>query len=94
MQFLLLARRRTESFTPEQFDAVLEAEANEVRRLYTSGEFRAAWSRTDVLGAVVLIEAADLAAAEKIVAALPLAQKGMLDAQVLPLLPYRGFAPR
>jgi len=44
---------------------------------------------------VLLIEAADEAAARAAVDTLPLRKRGMLALDMLvPLMPYRGFAPR
>ena len=95
MQFLALMRRRTESFSAEEFDRYLEDEAQAVRAMYVDGAVRAIWSRSDVLGAVLLLEAASLDEAEKLLASLPLAQRGMLDREKLvPLRGYRGFGPR
>jgi hypothetical protein len=53
------------------------------------------WSRGDAPGAVVLIEAESLDAALAGIESLPLKQKQMLVIEmVVPLNPYRGFAPR
>ena len=94
MEFLALTRRRTELFTPAQFDEVLGVEAERARALYAEGKFRTIWSRGDILGAAIVVEAASLADAEAIVGSLPLKQKEMMDVTLVPLLPYRGFAPR
>lgn len=95
MQVLAVIRRRTEAFTQEQFDAVLEAEAQAVRGLYIEGVLRSVWSREDIPGAVLLIEAQSAEAAGEVIATFPLAQKGMLELEhLVPLRGYRGFAPR
>ena len=94
MQFLAITRRRTEIFSAEDFDAVLEPEAERVRELYAAGSFRQAYSRGDIPGAVLLLEAADAAEAERIMASLPFAQKGMSDVELIELRPYRGFGPQ
>jgi len=93
MQFLVLARRLTEKFTEEQFAPILAPEAERVRELYTEGQLRAIWSRGDVLGACFMLECADLAEAQSILKTLPLNASGMLEAQIIPLRGYRGFAP-
>jgi hypothetical protein len=51
-------------------------------------------SRGDTPGAVVELECADVAEARAILDTLPFAQQGMVDIDIVPLLPYRGFAPR
>jgi hypothetical protein len=40
------------------------------------------------------LEAADAVEARRITDTLPLAQKGMMDVQIIELRPYRGFGPR
>lgn len=92
MQFIVITRRRTESFTGEQFAQFLDGEAIRARELYAQGAFRALHSRGDVPGAVITVEAADAEEAEALVASLPLARQEMMDFHIVPLLPYRGFA--
>jgi uncharacterized protein YciI len=94
MRFLALVRRRSEAFTDEQIAAFLEPEAERVRDLYTQGVFRAVFSRGDVKGAVVELECANLDEAQAIMQTMPFAQQNMIDIEIIPLLPYRGFAPR
>lgn len=94
MQFLVLARRRTEAFPAEEIDKHLDAEAERVRQLYAEGHLRQAWTREDTGGAALLLEAADRAAADAVLTSLPLVAKGMLEVQVVPLRGYRGFGPR
>jgi muconolactone delta-isomerase len=95
-QFIALARRNHDDFSPADFTPeLLEAEAEQARRLYADGIFRRMWSRVDFAGAVVLIEAASLEAAVEAMQSLPLAEQGMLSIEsVVPLMPYRGFGPR
>ncbi|MGZ3497907.1 MAG: hypothetical protein ACXVAK_10140 [Vulcanimicrobiaceae bacterium] len=94
MQFVAIVRRRTETFTEEEFAPLLEPEAERLRALNASGKVRAAWSREDVLGAVLLLESENLRDAEAVVASLPLVQREMLEAQIIPMRAYRGFGPR
>lgn len=94
-QFIALVRRDLEHFKDEDFTPLLEPEAERVRQLYTQGVLRCIWSRRDSPGAVLLLEAGTLDEAHGLIATLPLQQKGMLFIDsVIPLLPYRGFAPR
>ncbi|GAC1461062.1 MAG: hypothetical protein PVSMB8_15770 [Vulcanimicrobiaceae bacterium] len=92
MQFFVLARRRTESFSEAQFAEHLDAEAARVRELYGDGVVRSAYSRTDVPGAILMVEAADLDEAHEIVETLPLVERGMLETTVIHVRGYRGFA--
>jgi hypothetical protein len=94
MRFLALVRRKTEAFSEDEFAALLEPEAERVRELYTEGTVRSVSSRGDVKGAVLEMECADLQAAQNALGTLPFAMNGMVETQVIPLLPYRGFAPR
>jgi muconolactone delta-isomerase len=95
MQFLILLRRVTEGFAPEQIEALLEPEAQAARALYTEGYTRQIWSRGDVPGAVLLVEAADLDEVHRRLPELPLFKAGMLAVDAITQLkPYRGFAPR
>jgi hypothetical protein len=94
MQFMAVLRRRTEVFSQGQFSEYLDVEADRVRRLYAEGVVHAAWSRGDVPGGIMLIEAPDFAAAERAMASLPLVSRDMMDLQVIALLPYRGFVPK
>jgi hypothetical protein len=94
MRFLAIVRRRGEAFTDEQIAAYLEPEAERVRALYTQGVFRAVYSRGDVKGAVVELECDSPDEASDVMQTMPFAQQGMIDVQIIPLLPYRGFAPR
>ena len=88
----MLARRKTESFGEAQFAELLDEEAAQVRTLYGEDSVRAAYSRGDVLGAVLLLEAENEEAAKQIVASLPLAARGMLETQIVPVRGYRGFS--
>lgn len=93
MQFISISRRLTERFSDEQFATHIEAERERVRELYRDGVVRSIWSRKDAAGAVMLLECADEAAAHAAVGSLPLAQRGMLEVQILPLGPYPAFFP-
>lgn len=95
MQILAIVRRRTETYSDEQFAPVLEPEAQAVRTLYAQGIVRGVWSREDALGAVLLLEADSLDRAREIVAGFPLVEKDMAEVQMLiPMKGYRGFGPR
>ncbi len=93
MQFMSISRRRTEAFPPEAFEALLDAEGLRVRELYAEGIVRTLWGRTDIAGAVMLLEAPDATTAQAALDSLPLAQRGMLEVQLVPLRAYRAFCP-
>lgn len=93
MQFISISRRITERYSDEQFAALIDAERERVRELYRDGVVRAIWSRKDVPGAVMLLECRDEAAAHAAVNSLPLAQRAMLDLQIVALTSYPAFFP-
>ena len=64
-----------------------------VRTIYSSDTLRQIWSRTDVAGACLLIEAENETAAHAAIHALPLMKAGKLEIQTYtPLRSYHGFA--
>ena len=94
-EFLVLVRRDVARFSEAEFAPLLEPEAERVRELYTEGVVRRVWSRKDALGAVLLLEAENVDAVQALLRTLPLMQRDMLAVDaVVPLAPYRGFAPR
>jgi hypothetical protein len=90
MQFLVLANVR-EEVPPERVASLVKEEAKMVWNLYASGQLRSAHYRADVPGAVLMLEAADLFEATKVVESLPMVQAGLLRTEILPLEPYTGF---
>lgn len=94
MHFLAVISRKSADFSEDQIAAILEPEAEYIRKRYTQGVFRSVFSRGDVKGAVIELECESADAAHELLANLPMAVAGMLDMEVIPLLPYRGFAPR
>ncbi|HEY1656053.1 MAG TPA: muconolactone Delta-isomerase family protein [Candidatus Tumulicola sp.] len=93
MQFISISRRLTERFSDEQFGAHIDAERERVRELYRDGIVRSIWSRKDAAGAVMLLECPDAASAQAAVESLPLAKRGMLEVQIVPLGAYPAFFP-
>ncbi|MBV8281935.1 MAG: hypothetical protein JO347_07720 [Candidatus Eremiobacteraeota bacterium] len=94
MQFISISRRISERFSNEQFAQHIDAERERVRELYRDGVVRSIWSRKDAAGAVMLLECADETAAHEVVGSLPLAQRGMLEVQIIPLDGYPAFFPK
>ena len=91
MKFLAITRRRIEQFTEAEFETALGPEGEAVRAAYARGDVREVYSRGDVPGAVLVLEAADNEAAWAVMEGLPLSQAGMMDVDVVPLKPYRAF---
>ena len=95
MQFMTVSRRRSELYTDADFAPRLEGEAERARALYIEGFIRQIWNRGDQSGACLLVEAESEEEVRTRLASLPLVAAGMLEVVcVIPLKPYRGFAPR
>jgi hypothetical protein len=89
---ILAMEVETEGVTPEQFTPHLEAEARAVWELYQSGVIRELYFRADRPEAVLILECADVTEAQETLAGLPLARAGLIRFDVIPLIPYPGFA--
>lgn len=76
------------AFTPD----LLRAEARSLWDLQQQGIVREAYFRADRHNAVLVLECANAAAAQAHLATLPLVQAGLIDFEVIPLIPYDGFA--
>jgi hypothetical protein len=78
--------------TREQVMAVMPAEIRETVQLYLNGRIREWYSRGDGRGVVLLLDTKDVAEAEAIMDALPLAKQNVMDHDYIavgPLLPLR-----
>lgn len=92
-QFIAVCRRAHGRFAESDFTReLLDAEAEQARRLYADGVFRQMWGHQSPSGAIILIEAESREAADAALATLPLAERDMLDVEVFAVGPYRGFA--
>jgi len=77
---------------PEQFQPHLKAEAQGVWDLYQNGLMRELYFRADRSDAVQILECANVKAAKQILASLPLVEAGLITFDIIPLVPYPGFA--
>jgi hypothetical protein len=78
--------------TRERVMAVMPAEIRATVQLYLDGKIREWYSRDDGRGAVFLLNTRDVAEAESIMEALPLAKENMMDHEYIavgPLMPLR-----
>ena len=91
---MVMSRRRTERFAPDDFEKVVPLETGRVRDLYSQGVVRQIWLRADLPGACFLVEATTFDQARAIVEDLPMATSGLSAFKVIPLRPYPGFWPR
>ena len=92
MQFLTISRRRTESFSDADFAARRDEEVAQARALYAEGFLRQLWTRGDLAGACLLVEADSEEQVREKLNTLPLYRGGMLEFSIIPLKPYVGFS--
>jgi muconolactone delta-isomerase len=76
----------------EDFRPHLKAEARRAWELYQGGVIRELYFRQDNRTAVLVLEADGPEEARQALESLPLVQAGLIEFQVLPLIPYDGFA--
>jgi len=77
---------------PEQMQAYLMSEAAKVWELYQKEIIREAYFEKDHHSAVLIFECENLSEAQAVVRSLPLVEAGLNDFNLLPLIPYDGFA--
>jgi muconolactone delta-isomerase len=89
---ILAMEMEVEGAKPEQFEPYLKAEAQHVWEFYQSGVLRELYFRADRSEAVLMLECVDLDDAKQVLASLPLVKAGLITFDIIPLLPYPGFA--
>ena len=90
MQILALSRRNA-GVTDAQLAPLAEAEAAAAHALYAAGRFRSMHMLPDRPGAMVVLEAADVAEARAVMAELPMVKAGLIDFDYSRMLPYTAF---
>ena len=78
--------------TAEQFRLLLKDEARGVWELQQSGLLREIYFDADQHTAVLMLECNDIEQARKILSDLPLVAAGLIVFDLIPLIPYNGFA--
>ena len=89
---ILALEMEVEGMNSEQFAPHLKAEARRVWELYQSGVLREIYFRADRSQAVLILECTDTNEAGHVLESLPLVRAGLIRFDVMPLLPYPGFA--
>lgn len=89
---ILAMEIEAEGVKPEQYRPHLKAEARRVWELYQSGTIRELYFRADRSEAVLMLECTDANEAQQTLESLPLVQEGLISFEVIPLIPYPGFA--
>ena len=89
---ILAIERDVPGVVPERFSADLGAkEARRVWDLQQAGTIREVNFREDQPSAVLVLECADVAAAQAVLGTLPLVAAGLIRFEILPLRAYPGF---
>jgi hypothetical protein len=89
---ILAIEKEVPGVARESFKPYLKAEAAKAWELYQSDMFREIYFRKDRSGAVIILECKDVEDAKRAVAMLPLVRKGLIDFEIMPLIPYPGFS--
>ena len=89
---ILAIERELSDATAESFRVHLNEEAAQVWELYQAGVIRELYFRDDETAAVLILECENAAEAEVVLTALPLVKAGLITFEVIPLVPYPGFA--
>jgi hypothetical protein len=89
---LLALEKELQPVNSDQSRALLMDEAFRVWELQQSGCVRAIYFRADRHTAVLELECADVEEARQRISSLPLAVAGLSEFDILPLVPYDGFA--
>jgi len=88
---ILALENEASGVTPELFAPLLKSEAVRIWELYKSGQLREIYFRKDRTVAVLILECGDENEAHHLLATLPLVQAGLIDFEIIPLVPYPGF---
>jgi hypothetical protein len=75
-----------------EFQAHLKAEAARVYELYQAGVIREFYFHQEQHTAVLMLECAGVDEAHSLLASLPLVKAGLISFELIPLVPYSGFA--
>lgn len=89
---ILALETKSRNAAPEDFQKHLQAEARRVWQLQQDGILREIYFRGDRSDAVLILECEFLEEAEEVLASLPLSEAGLITFELIPLVPYPGFA--
>ena len=89
---ILALEKELPGHADDEYRPHLRDEAARVWELYRSGLVREAYFDQERHTAVLVLECADAAEARGLLDCLPLVRAGLIDFDLLPLVPYDGFA--
>ena len=78
--------------TEEEIRPHLKAEAARVWELYLAGVIRETYFRPDQHAAVLMLECSSDVHARQVLDTMPLVEARLIDFEIIPLIPYPGFA--
>jgi hypothetical protein len=90
---ILAIENEAEGVTAEDFRPYLKAEAMRAWELYQAGVFREInFTKGDDPVAVIMMECGSVEEARQALDTLPLVKAGLISFELMPLVPYPGFA--
>jgi hypothetical protein len=89
---ILALETETRNASGADFEPHLVEEARRVWQLYQGDVVREAYFRADRHAAVLVLECADVSEAELALSELPLVSAGLIEFELIPLVPYPGFS--
>ena len=89
---ILALEIETAKASAADFQPHLVEEAKKVWQLYQGNVIREAYFRADRNAAVLVLECADVSEAEQALSQLPLVSAGLIEFELIPLIPYPGFS--
>ena len=91
MRILALEREKPNT-SADEFKPLLDEEAKKVWELYQEQIIREMYFRADRTLAVLILECRDIEEAKYRLSELPLVLAGLIDFDLIPLIPYPGFS--
>jgi hypothetical protein len=89
---ILALEKELSGTTPAQFQSLLQDEALAVWELQQAGTIREIYFSAEGHAAVLILECDDRDAAQQALAGLPLVKAGLIEFELIPLVPYDGYA--
>lgn len=89
---ILALEQEMNGVTDSDMSPHLKAEAMRVWELYREGVIREIYFDKDRHTAVIMLECESADAAKNILSTLPLVKAGLITFNIMPLIPYPGFA--
>ena len=89
---LLALEKEYPGIEADRFLPHLHSEAARIWELYQAGVIRELYFNQEQHTAVLMLECDDVDAARAVLNTLPLVIEGMIQFEIIPLIPYSGFA--